>query len=110
MTLTLGYPFPAKHPLRLQVLEPWAADVLAATDGAVTIEFHADQALSPAAETYSNVVEGRPGYRMGATGICAGALSDNRGYRDAVRLQQLFTGHRDALGSVRRIRATAERI
>ena len=58
VTLTLGYPFPAKHPLRLQVLEPWAADVLAATDGAVTIEFHADQALSPAAETYSNVVEG----------------------------------------------------
>ena len=58
VTLTLGYPFPAQHPLRLQVLEPWAADVLAATDGAVTIEFHAEQALSPAAETYANVVEG----------------------------------------------------
>ena len=44
VTLTLGYPFPAKHPLRLRVLEPWATDVLAATDGAVTIEFHAEQA------------------------------------------------------------------
>ena len=43
VTLTLGYPFPAKHPLRLRVLEPWATDVLAATDGAVTIEFHASR-------------------------------------------------------------------
>lgn len=58
VTLRLGYPFPADHPLRVQVLEPWAEDVRAATDGSVTIEFHAEQALSPAAETYANVVAG----------------------------------------------------
>ena len=58
VTLSLGYPFPATHPLRLQVLEPWAADVSAATDGTVTIEFHAEQALSSAADTYANVAAG----------------------------------------------------
>ena len=58
VTLRLGYPFPADHPLRVQVLEPWAEDLHAATDGSVTIEFHAEQALSPAAETYANVVAG----------------------------------------------------
>ena len=58
VTLRLGYPFPADHPLHVQVLEPWAEDLRAATDGSVTIEFHAEQALSPAAETYANVVAG----------------------------------------------------
>ena len=58
VTLRLGYPFPADHPLRVQVLEPWAEDLRAATDGSVTIEFHPEQALSPAAETYANVVAG----------------------------------------------------
>ena len=58
VTLRLGYPFPADHPLRVQVLEPWAEDLHAATDGSVTIGFHAEQALSPAAETYANVVAG----------------------------------------------------
>lgn len=58
VTLRLGYPFPADHPLRVQVLDPWAEDLRAATDGSVTIEFHPEQALSPAAETYANVVAG----------------------------------------------------
>ena len=58
VTLSFGYPFPAGHPLRQQVLEPWAEDVREATDGAVIVEFHAEQALSPAAETYANVVAG----------------------------------------------------
>jgi len=58
VTLTLGYPFPTDHPVRVQVLEPWAEDLRAATDGSVTIEFYAEQALSPAAETYANVVAG----------------------------------------------------
>ena len=58
VTLSLGYPFPAMHPLRLQVLEPWAEDIHAATGGAVTIEFHPEQALSSAAQTYANVAAG----------------------------------------------------
>ncbi len=58
VTLKFGYPFSPGHPVRLQVLEPWADDVRAATDGAVSIEFHAEQTLSSAAETYSNVASG----------------------------------------------------
>ena len=58
ITLRFGDPFPADHPLRLQVLEPWAEDVRAATDGAVIVEFYTEQTLSSAAETYANVVAG----------------------------------------------------
>ncbi len=58
VTLRFGDPFPADHPLRVQVLQPWAEDLRAATDGSVTVEFHTEQALSPAAETYANVVAG----------------------------------------------------
>ena len=58
VTLRFGYPFPADHPVRVQVFDPWAEDLRAATDGSVTIEFYAEQALSPAAETYANVVAG----------------------------------------------------
>ena len=72
VTLSFGYPFPAKHPLRLQVLEPWAADVSAATAGSVTIEFHAEQALSPAAETYANVAAGGQDIGWALQGYSAG--------------------------------------
>ncbi len=58
VTLQFGYPFPPGHPLRLQVLEPWAEDLRAATGGTVSIEFHAEQTLSSAADTYSNVASG----------------------------------------------------
>ena len=39
----------------MHVFEPWAEDVRAPTEGAVIIEFHAEQTLSAAAETYANV-------------------------------------------------------
>lgn len=58
VTLKFGYPFSAGHPVRQQVIEQWAKDVQAATNGAVIIEFHAEQTLSSAAETYANVVAG----------------------------------------------------
>lgn len=72
VTLSLGYPFPADHPLRVQVLEPWAEDLRAATDGSVTIEFHAEQALSPAGETYANVVAGGQDIGWGVQGYSPG--------------------------------------
>ena len=72
VTLSLGYPFPAKHPLRLQVLEPWAAGVSAATAGLVTIEFHAEQALSSAADTYANVAAGGQDIGWALQGYSAG--------------------------------------
>ena len=56
--LSLGYGFAADHPLRVQVLDPWAEDVWEATGHTVGVEIHPAQALSPAAETYANVVAG----------------------------------------------------
>lgn len=56
--LSLGYPFAADHPLRVQVLDPWAEDVWEASGNMVGVEFRPEQALSPAAETYANVVAG----------------------------------------------------
>ena len=58
VTLSLGYPFAADHPLRVQVLDPWAEDVWEATGNTVGVEFHPEQALSTAAETYANVAAG----------------------------------------------------
>lgn len=72
VTLSLGYPFPSDHPLRVQVLEPWADDLHAATDGSVTIEFYAEQALSPAADTYANVVAGGQDIGWGIQGYSPG--------------------------------------
>lgn len=56
--LSLGYPFAADHPVRVQVLDPWAEDVWEATGNTVGVEFHPEEALSAAAETYENVAAG----------------------------------------------------
>ncbi|MDE0369254.1 MAG: TRAP transporter substrate-binding protein [bacterium] len=58
MTLSLGYPFAADHPVRVGVLDQWAEDVWEATGNTVRVEFHPEQALSTAAETYANVAAG----------------------------------------------------
>lgn len=56
--LSLGYPFAADHPVRVGVLDPWAEDIWEATGNTVGVEFHPEQALSAAAETYANVAGG----------------------------------------------------
>ena len=58
VTLSFGNPFPADHPLRVQVLDPWAEEVREATGDTVRVEFHPEQALATAAETYANVAAG----------------------------------------------------
>lgn len=58
VVLSLGYPFPADHPVRVNVLDPWAEDVWESTGNTVRVEFHPEQALSTAAETYANVAAG----------------------------------------------------
>ncbi len=58
VTLNLGHPFPAKHPIQARALEPWAAEVKRVTQGTVTIEFFAGGALGPAPQTYENAVSG----------------------------------------------------
>lgn len=58
VTLNLGHPFPAQHPIQVNMLEPYAAAVNDATDGAVTIEFQAGGALAAAPATFENTVAG----------------------------------------------------
>ncbi len=58
VTLNLGHPFPAQHPIQVNALEPFAAAVNAETDGAVTIEFHAGGSLADAPATFENTVVG----------------------------------------------------
>lgn len=58
VTLNLGHPFPALHPIQVRTLEVWAAEVRQVTQGTVTIEFFAGGALGPAPQTYENAVSG----------------------------------------------------
>ena len=58
VTLNLGHPFPALHPIQVRALEDWAAEVRQVTQGTVTIEFFAGGALGPAPQTYENAVSG----------------------------------------------------
>ncbi|MCE2527147.1 MAG: TRAP transporter substrate-binding protein [Actinomycetia bacterium] len=58
VTLNLGHPFPAKHPIQVRALENWAAEVKELTRDTVTIEFFAGGALGPAPQTYENAVSG----------------------------------------------------
>lgn len=63
VTLNLGHPFPAQHPIQVNALEPYAQAVNEATNGTVTIEFQPGGALAPAPGTFENTVAG--GQEMG---------------------------------------------
>lgn len=63
VTLNLGHPFPAQHPIQVNALEPFAQAVNEATDGAVTIEFQPGGALAAPPATFENTVAG--GQEMG---------------------------------------------
>jgi TRAP-type C4-dicarboxylate transport system substrate-binding protein len=63
VTLNLGHPFPAQHPIQVNALEPYAQAVNEATEGAVTIEFQPGGALAPPPGTFENTVAG--GQEMG---------------------------------------------
>ena len=58
VTVNLGHPFPARHPIQARALEPWAVQVNEVTGGTVTVEFFAGGALGPAPQTYENAVSG----------------------------------------------------
>ncbi|MCY3649880.1 MAG: TRAP transporter substrate-binding protein [Acidimicrobiaceae bacterium] len=58
VTVNLGHPFPARHPIQARALEPWSALVNEVTGGTVTVEFFAGGALGPAPQTYENAVSG----------------------------------------------------
>ena len=63
VTLNLGHPFPAGHPIQVNALEPLAQAVNEATNGTVTIEFQPGGALAPPPATFENTVAG--GQEMG---------------------------------------------
>ena len=63
ITLNLGHPFPAQHPIQVNALEPYAQAVNEATNGTVTIEFQPGGALAPPPGTFENTVAG--GQEMG---------------------------------------------
>lgn len=58
VTLTLGHPFPAQHPIQVNMVEPWVEDVAEATDGTVTIEIHPGGAITGPADAYDNAASG----------------------------------------------------
>jgi TRAP-type C4-dicarboxylate transport system substrate-binding protein len=63
VTVNLGHPFPAQHPIQVNALEPFAAAVNERTNGTVTIEFQPGGALAPPPGTFENTVAG--GQEMG---------------------------------------------
>ena len=72
VTISFGHPFPPTHPVHVQVLEPWANEVLQATGGTVTIEFYPSQGLSPRSEVYQNTADGGQGIGWALQGYSLG--------------------------------------
>lgn len=58
VTLTLAHPFPAEHPIHVNLMEPFVEDVSEATDGTVTIEIHPAGALTAPTDAYDNAASG----------------------------------------------------
>lgn len=58
VNLTLGHPFPAQHPIQVNMIEPWVDDVAEATDGTVTIEIHPGGAITGPPDAYDNAASG----------------------------------------------------
>jgi TRAP-type C4-dicarboxylate transport system substrate-binding protein len=74
VTLTLGHPFPAEHPIHVNALEPYAAAVNEATGGAVTIEFQPGGALAAPPATFENTVAGGQDMGWALQGYHAGVF------------------------------------
>lgn len=74
LTLTLGHPFPAVHPIAVNALEPYAAAVNEATGGVVTIEFQPGGALAAPPATFENTVAGGQDMGWALQGYHAGVF------------------------------------
>lgn len=74
VTLTLGHPFPAVHPIAVNALEPYAAAVNEATGGVVTIEFQPGGALAAPPATFENTVAGGQDMGWALQGYHAGVF------------------------------------
>ncbi len=74
VTLTLGHPFPAVHPIAVNALEPYAEAVNEATDGTITIEFQPGGALAAPPATFENTVAGGQDMGWALQGYHAGVF------------------------------------
>lgn len=74
VTLNLGHPFPAQHPIQVNMMEPYAGAVNEATNGAVTVEFHPGGALAAAPATFENTVAGGQDMGWALQGYHAGVF------------------------------------
>ncbi|MEX0698953.1 MAG: TRAP transporter substrate-binding protein [Acidimicrobiia bacterium] len=74
VTLNLGHPFPAQHPIQVNALEPFAQAVNEATDGTVTIEFQPGGALAAPPATFENTVAGGQDMGWALQGYHAGVF------------------------------------
>lgn len=74
VTLTLGHPFPAQHPIQTGALEPYAEAVSEATNGTVTIEFQPGGAIAPAPATFETTVGGGQDMGWALQGYHAGVF------------------------------------
>ena len=74
VTLALGHPFPEQHPIHQGALLPYAEAVNEATNGTITIEFHAGGSLAAAPATYENTVIGGQDLGWALQGYHAGVF------------------------------------
>jgi TRAP-type C4-dicarboxylate transport system substrate-binding protein len=58
VTLTLAHPFPAEHPIHVNIMEPFVEEVAETTGGTVTIEIHPAGALTAPTDAYDNAASG----------------------------------------------------
>lgn len=58
VTLTLGHPFPAGHPIQVGAMEPFFEEVAEVTNGTVTMEIVPGGALGAGPAIYENTVSG----------------------------------------------------
>lgn len=58
VTLNLGHPFPAGHPIQVALIEPFAEQVSEVTNGTVTVEIHPGGALAAPPATFDNTATG----------------------------------------------------
>jgi len=56
--IRLAHFFPATHPAETELIQPWAAEIAAATGGKVKITSYPGESLLPAAQIYDGVVSG----------------------------------------------------
>ncbi|HUG07444.1 MAG TPA: TRAP transporter substrate-binding protein [Acidimicrobiia bacterium] len=74
VTLTLGHPFPAVHPIAVNALEPYAEAVNEATNGTISIEFQPGGALAAPPATFENTVAGGQDMGWALQGYHAGVF------------------------------------